>query len=116
MYSFGFVLFITLFGVFYSWRSGTWRLADSVEERSNGLKVRLGRTEEFVAYSRNAKVGHRADPGVSVCVVELNTPGKLGAKIEFLPLPDEESTAQLGMDVWQYLEVKAANAQKRTAG
>lgn len=116
MYSFGFVLFITLFAVFYSWRSGTWRLADSVEVRSDGLTVRLGGTDEFVAFDQIAKVGHRADSGVSVCVVELHTPGRLGAKIEFLPLPDQVSTVQLGMDVWRYLEAKTANAQKRAPG
>ena len=116
VYACGFVLFSMMFSLLYLWRSGTWRLADSVEEQSDGLRIRRGEKEVLVAYRQIAKVGHRAETGLSVCVLEFHVPTEFGSKIEFLPLTDEESMMQLGIDVWAHLERMVTNAQTETAG
>jgi len=111
-----FVLFATTFSLLYLWRSGTWRLADSVEEQSEGLRIRRGEKEVLVAYRQIAKVGHRAESGLSVCVLEFHVPTEFGSKIEFLPLTDDESMMQLGIDIWAHLERMVTNAQTEAAG
>jgi hypothetical protein len=116
VYACGFVLFISMFSLLYLRRSGTWRLADSVEEQSEGLRIRRGEKEVVVAYRQIAKVGHRGDAGLSVCILELHVPTEFGSKIEFVPLTDDESMMQLGIDIWAHLENMVTNAQTRTAG
>jgi len=115
LYASVFVLFAELFSVFYFWRTGTWRLADSVVEAPDGLRVRRGAKELLVTYREVATVKHRSEAGVSRCILELHTPGEFGPRIEFIPLTDDESAAQLGIDLWGYLEAAVANAQSRRA-
>jgi hypothetical protein len=111
MYAVSFVLGMVLFVVAYLWWSGYWRLADSVEELPDGLRVHRGGTDLLVTFREIARVGHRTLHSQSVCILELHAPGAFGSRIEFLPVSDEESIGLFGNDLWQHLERAVASAQ-----
>jgi hypothetical protein len=111
LYSACFVLALTLFALGFCWWTGYWRLADSVVEVSAGLRVRRGEHDVLVTFREISAVGHRPLDGQSVCVLELHAAGPLGARIEFLAVPNDEGERLVGMDLWEYLEMQVARAQ-----
>ena len=110
IYASCFILGMALFTLVYFWWSGYWRLADSVEELPQGLRVRRGRQELLITFREIASVGYRTLHSQTVCILELHAAGALGSRIEFLPISDEESLALLGNDLWEHLEKMVANA------
>jgi hypothetical protein len=109
------VLGMGLITLVYLWWSGYWRLADNVVELPEGLRVRRGRHEILVKFHEIARVGFRTLHTKSVCTVELHASGAMGARIEFLPLSDEESISLLGKDIWEHLQRVVADAQRGRA-
>jgi hypothetical protein len=113
VYASCFTLGIALFNFAYLWWSGYWRLADSVAELPQGLRVRRGRHDLIISFRDIARVDYRSLHSRSVCILELHTAGELGSRIEFLPIADDESVGVLGTDLWEYLEKLVSNAQPR---
>jgi hypothetical protein len=97
------------------WRSGRWRLADSVMEHEQGLRVRRGPVEILVPYSDIATVNHRAEVDMSVCVLELRHAGPFGKTIEFLPVTKGESMMLSPDDVWELLQKRVQDANVELA-
>ena len=115
IYASCFILGMALFTLAYLWWSGYWRLADSIEELPQGLRVRRGRRELLIAFREIARVGYGTLHSRSVCILELHAAGALGSRIEFLPISDEESISLLGNDLWEHLEKMVMNSQSSRA-
>jgi hypothetical protein len=112
MFAFSFTLVVVFLAFLRFWWSGNWRLADSVVEVPAGLRVRRGRRDVLITFREIAEVGHGSLDGQSVCVLDLHAAGPLGARIEFLAIPDDEGERLLGMDLWEYLEIQVARAER----
>jgi hypothetical protein len=73
------------FFVYLLWKTQFHRLADEVLDCEDHLKVRRGRVEVTIPFSKVAAADVSTGGGIHRITVRLREPSLLGGKIEFLP-------------------------------
>jgi len=79
------VCVLSVFFGYFLWKARLHRLADEVIDGDDHLKVRRGRTEEIIHFSKIAGVEVSTGVGIHRFTVRLREPTRLGLQIEFLP-------------------------------
>jgi hypothetical protein len=70
---------------YFFWKTQMHRLADEVLDCRDSLKVRRGKVEDTVPFSKIAAVEVSSSGGFHRITVRLRERSKLGSRIEFLP-------------------------------